>query len=75
MESLQTAKTLLAEACQREPEEIPDNAALDNWDAWNSLAHMRLILAMESHLNRELAPELVVELSSLDDIAAYLDTD
>jgi len=33
---------------------------------------LRLILAMESHLGRELPPEAVVEIGSLEDIGRYL---
>ncbi len=66
------AKILLAKATERTPEEIPGDAAVDTWDVWDSLSHMRLILAMESHLGRELPPEAVVNIACVDDIARYL---
>jgi acyl carrier protein len=66
------AKVLLAKATERVPDEVPGDAAVDNWDAWDSLSHMRLILAMESHLGRELPPEAVVEIACLEDIARFL---
>lgn len=66
------AKILLAKATERTPEEVPGDAAVDTWDAWDSLSHMRLILGMESHLGRELPPEAVVEIGCVDDIARYL---
>lgn len=70
--TLATAKTLLAEATQRSPEEVPDSASVDTWDAWDSLSHMRLIMGMEQHLGRELPPEAVVDIASLDDVVKYL---
>lgn len=66
------AKILLAKATERTPDEVPSSAAVDTWDAWDSLSHMRLILAMESHLGRELPPEAVVAIGNLEDIARYL---
>ncbi|MHA1544638.1 MAG: acyl carrier protein [Alphaproteobacteria bacterium] len=66
------AKILLAKATERTPDEVPSDAAVDTWDGWDSLSHMRLILAMESHLGRELPPEAVVEIACVDDIARYL---
>jgi len=66
------AKTLLAQATEREPGEVPEDASVTTWDAWDSLSHMRLILAMESHVGRALPPEAVVEIASLSDISKYL---
>lgn len=67
-----TAKALLAEATQRTAAEVPDGASVDSWDAWDSLSHMRLIMAMEQHLGKELPPEAVVDIASLDDVVKYL---
>ena len=66
------AKTLLAEATQHSLEEIPDNASINNFPAWNSLAHMRLILAMESQLGHELNGEDVINIASLDEVIRFL---
>ena len=67
-----TARGMLALATQRTTEEIPDNASISNWEGWNSLSHMRLILAMEEFLHRELAPEDLVEIETLGQVAFYL---
>lgn len=69
---LKVAKALLAEVTQRKVEEIPDEASVENWDAWDSLSHMRLILAMEQKLGRELPPEAVIDIANLQDVAKYL---
>ena len=70
---IELARTLLAQATERTPEEVPEDASVMTWDAWDSLSHMRLILGMESHLGRELPPEAVVEIASLSEITKYLD--
>ena len=71
-EHMTKAKTLLAEATQRQPEEIPDDASVSSFDGWDSLSHMRLIMAMEEKMGRELPPEVVVDIASLADVAKYL---
>ncbi len=70
--SLENAKTLLAQAAQRNTSEIPDDASLDSWEGWDSLVHMRLILSMEEQLGHELRAESVVDIASLEDVARYL---
>lgn len=70
--NLANAKALLAEASQRQPDEIPDDASVSNFDGWDSLSHMRLIMAMEEKIGRELAPEAVVDIACLGDVAKYL---
>lgn len=70
--ALELAKALLAEASQRRIEEIPDDASIMTMDGWSSLAHMRLILAMEQRLGKELPPEAIVEITTLNDVATHL---
>ena len=67
------ARGLLAKATQHDSSEIPDDASISNWDAWNSLVHMHLILAMEEQLGSELTPEEILNISTLQDIVSYLD--
>ena len=71
-QDLTNAKDLLAGASQRQPEEIPDDASVSSFDGWDSLSHMRLIMAMEEKMGRELPPEAVVDIASLADVAKYL---
>ena len=69
---LENAKTLLAQAAQRNTSDIPDGASLVNWDGWDSLVHMRLILSMEAQMGHELQAEAIVNIISLEDVARYL---
>ena len=72
-DNLERARACLAEALGIAPDEIADDAAMDNTDKWDSLAHMNLILAVEKTIGREIDPIALVEMSSLRDIAEILD--
>lgn len=74
MTGLEDARQLLASALEVAPDAVPDWARLGDPQAWDSLAHLRLILAIETKLGRELDIEKVVEIESLADIAVILCT-
>ena len=71
--SWSTARSLLAAAMEMEVADIADDAAIGRLDNWDSLAHMRLILALEAHLGAELTPDTVVGLGSLADVVTVLE--
>lgn len=66
------ARTLLAEALFLAPAELADDARLGDTPEWDSLAHTRLILALEEQLARPLRPEETVALGCLQDLADLL---
>jgi acyl carrier protein len=66
------ARDLLARALEVDPSEISDDASIDSVDLWDSIAHLRIIIAIEEALNRELDPESIVVISSIEDIARIL---
>ena len=70
--ALAVARRLLAEATGYPEAEIDDQASIDSLDSWDSLAHMRLILANEAETGSLVAPEAVVDLMSLADVGRYL---
>jgi len=72
IESLATARRLLAEATGCDVSEIDDQASIDSFELWDSLAHMRLILAIEAETGSLVPPEMVVDLFSLGDVAKLL---
>ena len=47
---LECARQLLAVALETAPEGVRDSARLGDPEAWDSLAHLRLILAIEAEL-------------------------
>lgn len=67
------ARALLAQALKLEPDAIGADAAIGTLDAWDSLAHMRLILALEEYLGRPLAAETIVGIASLPDVVTVLE--
>jgi acyl carrier protein len=70
--SKQQAKELLAEATNCQAEIIPEHARIGQFESWDSLAHLRLILAIEQYIGRQLDPDESVKIESLADISAIL---
>ncbi len=66
------ARALLADALELPPERVPDDAAIGTVEAWDSLAHMRLVQGIEEALSRELTPEEIVGLAQLGDVERLL---
>ena len=75
MTVLEDARQLLACALELTPETVPDSARIGDPEAWDSLAHLRLILAIEAKLDHELDPMQIIEIESLNDVAAALQPD
>lgn len=71
-DGLLRARMILAEATNLGPEEFDENASMTTLDGWDSLAHMRIILAVEELLGRQIAPEKLVEIANLEDIAEII---
>lgn len=72
MTEREQARTLLADAINADATSVPDDARLGFLEQWDSLAHLRLILALETRIGRTLDPDEVVRIESLDDVAALL---
>ena len=66
------AKQLLAEAVNREAAAIPDKVRSGGFEAWDSLAHLRLVLGIEQKIGRQLDADEAIRIESLQDIAALL---
>lgn len=62
----------MAEATGLDAAAIPADACIDRYEAWDSLSHMRLILAMEAQTGEELPAEAILKISNLQDVAKYL---
>lgn len=70
--SLEIARGLLAEAVGQDRAVIEDSAAIGALETWDSLAHMRLVLAVEERIGTTLTPQEVFEIMSLADVARLL---
>jgi acyl carrier protein len=72
MEHLSEARSILAKALNVAAETIGDRSIIDEFESWDSLGHMRLVLEIEQHLKRELSPMEIVGLASLADVQNLL---
>ncbi|MBP6012971.1 MAG: acyl carrier protein [Alphaproteobacteria bacterium] len=72
MTAMTTARRLLAEALAIADDKIPDDARIGMLEQWDSLAHTRMLLALEERLGKPLDAEEAVAIESLADIAAVL---
>ncbi|MBK8085300.1 MAG: acyl carrier protein [Devosia sp.] len=67
------ACAIVAEALgQQEAVEITDD--MITLTAWDSLAHMRLMLGIEAALGRSLTADEIASITSVRDVARLLDT-
>lgn len=69
----QRARALLAAVLGLDGGDIPDDAGMTTLAAWDSLAHVRIVLRLEQELGRALEPEQVLALRDLRGLAALLE--
>ncbi len=67
------ARALLAEAMEIDAAAIGDDATMENFEAWTSVAHLRLILALEEKLGAERSSDDALAIQSLADVVLLLD--
>jgi acyl carrier protein len=72
MTDLLQAKRLLAEAITTEIDAVPETARIGEFERWDSLTHMKLLLSVEKQIGRQLDPDEAVRVECLSDIAALL---
>jgi len=70
--SLDAAKSLLAEALLLDAGSVADDARIGSIDQWDSLAHMRLLMAIEERLGKPLDAETAAGIESVADVARVL---
>jgi len=64
-----SAVTLLAEALGVDPKVVDENVSLRQTSAWDSLAHFRIVLALEERLGRKLTPIEVVSVRDFQSVS------
>ena len=74
MSARESATHLLASALLISERDVPADARLGRVDQWDSLAHARLLLALEEKLGRILTPDEAVAIESIADIAQLLES-
>jgi acyl carrier protein len=73
--AMDQARALLALALERPAESIPDDASVENFPAWDSLGHMRLLMALEERLGALMEARDIARLKSISDVAVLLSRD
>jgi acyl carrier protein/NADH dehydrogenase (ubiquinone) 1 alpha/beta subcomplex 1 len=66
------ARAILADSLNVDPQAITEDATIETLESWDSLGHMRLVLAIEAQLTRQLTPMEIVELESLRSLQKIL---
>lgn len=69
---LEDLRSLLAEIFHMQASEITPDAQLGELPQWDSMAHMDLMVALESRFSVEITPEIISQLTSLPAIQAHL---
>ncbi|MEM7569331.1 MAG: acyl carrier protein [Pseudomonadota bacterium] len=67
-----TVKSLIADALSVPAADVTSATGLATTPAWDSLAHMRLVLALEDRLGRQLTPNEIISIASAEDVAALV---
>ena len=69
---LDRARSLLAEVLGIDPSQVEDTAGMTTLAAWDSLAHVRIILRLEKEVGRTLEPDRVLSIRDLGGVAQVL---
>jgi acyl carrier protein len=72
VDKTRASHALAAEALGVTVDSLPGDAAIGSLEAWDSLGHMRLLLAIEARLGRELTMEEATSLTALADVERLL---
>jgi acyl carrier protein len=74
MDELGQARTLLADAIGAELAAVPEDAQIGQFERWDSLVHIRLLLSLEERIGRLLDADEVVRIESVRDVARLLNS-
>lgn len=73
MNGLDSARALIAESLEVELAEVPAEGTVETVAGWDSLGHLRILLAVEQRLGRSLTAAELATIESVGDIARLLD--
>lgn len=72
MNSLDEARKIVAEATRTPIETLPHDADVLSMSAWDSMAHVNIILAIEARTGHQLTAESIVGIHSVETVAQLL---
>jgi acyl carrier protein len=65
-------KKIMADVFLTDIDKIPDNVSQANFEKWESLQHLMLIVSIESEFGVSFEPEEIIEMTSLELLEKYL---
>ncbi|MCA1652893.1 MAG: acyl carrier protein [Sphingomicrobium sp.] len=65
---------LIADAFKISPDQVDDSLEYGSIEGWDSLAHVTLMLQIESEYDVEIDEDTMIELTSVRAIREYVDT-
>ncbi|WP_169054288.1 acyl carrier protein [Nitratireductor sp. XY-223] len=72
MSAMDNARRIVAEATRTPLDQLPEEADIQSMPAWDSIAHIGIILAVEELAGKQLTPEAIVDIVSVRSIAEFL---
>ncbi len=66
------ARRLVADSLERDLEEVPPDGTLETVPGWDSLGHLRIILAVEEALGRSLQGAEIAAIAGIADLTLLL---
>ena len=54
-------------------ESIPDTIRQENFEKWDSLKHLNLIIALEEHFNVTFEPAEIIDMTDLEKIISHVE--
>ncbi len=66
------AKALLAAVFEVPVRDVPDTAAIDNFERWDSLGHVQVLTALETRIGRSLTTEESLSVRDLPSLRRLL---
>jgi len=71
-ETVRAARSLVAGALATPLQDIPSDGSIHTIPAWDSLGHVRVLMALEAEIGRPLSSDAIAALASVADVAAAL---
>jgi len=72
--TIQRVCRIAADILQRPVEQITLKSSLSDFDNWDSIRHLNLILALEQEFNVEFEPDEIERINSLQDISLLVES-
>lgn len=73
MSILEQVRQIVADTLNLPLDAVGEKASTDTLDAWDSLAHVNLMMGLEQHFDLQLEIEDFMELTSIGAITTFLD--